>query len=528
MTNLLRVDRLKAMMLVVMVAALLSGCVSERGLLADWGLRKEPPPPNIVLILTDDQDLLLGSMEVMPQVEALLAQQGTTFTNFFVNLPLCCPARASLLRGQYPHNTGILTNLWPTGGFAKAYVTGIEQDTIATALQSAGYRTALFGKYLNGYPFKTEPTYIPPGWDEWWAPITDTAYSSYNYQVNNNGQLEEYGSAPADYITDVMTQQVLAFINETTTYSSTVPFFVAFNVYAPHSPANPAPRHSQLLPDVLVPRTPSFNEADVSDKPPFMQAAPLLNDAQIAEMDALYRRRLQSLMAVDEAVARVVQTLDDAGQLNNTYIIFASDNGFHMGQHRMISGKGMPYDEDIHVPLIIRGPDVRKNAERKDMAALVDLAPTIAELTGAQMTNTSDGRSLAPLLGTRWPGVTWRQSIMLEHYTAPNQEANETLSNSLEPPDPGDLEKVTQQQNLPDYVGVRTERYKYIQRIGTARELYDMVNDPYELENQWANAAPQFQEELAAFMDAYRSCVGEACRAIEASNPPRYQLNTER
>ena len=186
----------KTILVVLTVSLLLSGCVSDRGLLADLGLQKSSHAPNIVLILTDDQDLLLDSMDAMPQVDALLAKRGTTFSNFFVNLPLCCPARTTLLRGQYPHNHGVLTNLWPTGGFAKAYVDGIEQATIATTLQRRGYRTALVGKYLNGYPFKTDPMYIPPGWDEWWAPITDTAYGSYGYQVNHNGLLEEYGFAP--------------------------------------------------------------------------------------------------------------------------------------------------------------------------------------------------------------------------------------------------------------------------------------------------------------------------------------------
>ena len=200
----------------LVVSLVLSGCVSDRGLLADLGLQKSSHAPNIVLILTDDQDLLLDSMEAMPQVNALLAKRGTTFSNFFVNLPLCCPACATLLRGQFPHNHGVMTNLWPTGGFAKAYVDGVEQATFATALQGAGYRTALVGKYLNGYPFKTEPTYIPPGWDEWWAPITDTAYGSYGYQVNHNGQIEEYGFGPEDYITDVMAQRAVAFITNTT------------------------------------------------------------------------------------------------------------------------------------------------------------------------------------------------------------------------------------------------------------------------------------------------------------------------
>jgi arylsulfatase A-like enzyme len=507
------------------LSLLVSGCVSDRGLLADLGLRKDRQPPNIVMVMTDDQDLLLDSMEYMPQVDALLARRGTTFSNFFANLPLCCPARAMVLSGEYSHNNGIMTNLWPTGGFAKAYATGFEQDTFATALQEAGYRTALLGKYLNGYPLKSEPTYIPPGWDYWWAPITDSAYASYDYQVNHNGQIEEYGSSPEDYITDVMLERAVAFISETTTLSSPQPFFLALNVYAPHSPARPAPRHSGLFPDVEAPRTPSFDEEDVSDKPPFMQAAPPLTAEQIEQMDALYRARLQSLQAVDEAVAALVQTLEDTGQMDNTYIVFFSDNGFHMGQHRMVSGKGMPYEEDIRVPLIIRGPGVRKNAVRDELASIIDLAPTFAEIAGTQMSNLVDGRSLLPLLGIRWPGATWRQSLLLEHYTAPDPRENELLSESLEPLDPGDLQREELKQTLPDYTGLRTATYSYIQRIGTARELYDIVNDPYQLENQWQDADPQFQEELRAFLEAYQQCAGATCREIETLPPPEYRLN---
>lgn len=511
--------------LTLALSLLVSGCVSDRGLLADLGQRKESQPANIVMILTDDQDLLLDSMQAMPQVEALLAQRGTTFSNFFIGLPLCCPARATLLTGQYSHNNGILTNLWPTGGFAKAYATGVEQATIATALQDTGYRTALIGKYLNGYPFKSDPTYIPPGWDEWWAPITDTAYGSYGYEVNHNGQIEKYGYEPEDYITDVMAQRAIAFISQTTTLSPTAPFFLAFNVYAPHNPAEPAPRHRGLFADATVPRTPAFNEEDVSDKPPFMQSAPTLTPEQIEQMDAQYRRRLQTLVAVDEAVAQLVQTLEQTGQLDNTYIVFLSDNGYHMGQHRLAPGKGMPYEEDIRAPLIIRGPGVRKDAVRKDLTALIDLAPTFAEIAGAQMLVQSDGRSLLPLLGRRWPGQTWRKSLLLEHYAAPNQEQNETLSEALEPPDPGDVQQEALEQPPTDYVGLRTAKYKYIQRIGAARELYDMVKDPYELDNQWQNADPQFQEELRVFMESYRTCAAETCRDIDALQPPVYRLN---
>jgi arylsulfatase A-like enzyme len=302
---------------------------------------------------------------------------------------------------------------------------------------------------------------------------------------------------------------------------------VSFNVYAPHSPAKPAPRHEGLFPDARVPQTPSFNEADISDKPPFMQSVPELTPEDVKNMDAQYRRRLQSLAAVDEAVAHLVETLKETGQLNNTYIVFASDNGYHMGQHRLMPGKGMPYEEDIKVPLIVRGPGVRKNAVREDLAAFIDLAPTFAEIAGTQLSIPSDGRSLLPLLTSRQPVDSWRKSVFLEHYSPPSKEENETLSNALEPPDPGEIQQAALAMPAPDYIGIRTPEYKYIQRIGTARELYDLTKDPYELENRWQDADEQFKQELAAFMEAYRTCAGATCRDVDALEPPLYRLNDD-
>jgi arylsulfatase A-like enzyme len=193
----------------------------------------------------------------------------------------------------------------------------------------------------------------------------------------------------------------------------------------------------------------------------------------------------------------------------------------------MVSGKGMPYEEDIRVPLIIRGPGVRKNAVRDELASIIDLAPTFAEIAGTQMSNLVDGRSLLPLLGIRWPGTAWRQSLLLEHYAAPSAQENELLSASLEPPDPGDLQREDLKQILPDYTGLRTARYAYIQRIGAARELYDIMNDPHQLENQWQNADPQFQEELRVFLESFRPCAGAACREVETLPPPVYRLNAQ-
>lgn len=475
--------------------------------------------PNVVLVMADDLDLLLGSLEAMPRLQALLVDQGMAFTNAFVPLPLCCPARASLWRGQYPHNHGVRTNLPPTGGFATALANGMEQATLATALQAAGYRTALLGKYLNGYPLPDNPTYIPPGWDRWFVPVTNSAYASYDYTVNDDGVLRSYGSAPQDYITDVLAAQAVAFVRESARLSPRQPFFLALMFYAPHTPAVPAPRHAGLFPAAQVPRTAAFNEADVSDKLPFMQALPLLTPAEIEEMDALYRQRLRSLQAVDEAIGQLVEALAATGQLAQTYIFFTSDNGYHMGQHRLSSGKGMPYEEDLRVPLVVRGPGVPAGVVREEMVSLIDLAPTVAALAGASLTASYDGRSLLPLLHSTQPMAKWRQAIFVEHFRPP--ESTAFLSGGpLEPPDPMDRQMAAAQDASPDWVVLRTATYKVIERNGVVREVYDLASDPHELRNLAALVPPPLVAELREWLAAFKSCRGWTCRSVEMWQAP--------
>ncbi|HKF44346.1 MAG TPA: sulfatase, partial [Thermoanaerobaculia bacterium] len=299
--------------------------------------------PNIILVLTDDQDVQLASGDYMPRVRKRLAERGVSFTSYFVPLSLCCPSRTTLLRGQYPHNTGVLTNSLPNGGFEKAYASGVESATIATLLHDAGYRTALLGKYLNGYPETASPNYIPPGWDEWYSPSSGNPYTEYNYTLNENGKLVPYGETAADYLTDVMRSRAVDFIQRSAA-SPTQPLFVYFATYAPHEPFTPAPRHAGMFSDAIAPRPPSFNETDVSGKPEYIRRRPPLSDAQISSIDRDYRNRVRSLQAVDEAVSDILDALAAAGRLSNTYVFFTSDNGFHMGEHRLMPGKYTPYE----------------------------------------------------------------------------------------------------------------------------------------------------------------------------------------
>ncbi len=502
----------------------------------------EPSPPavrttapNIVVIMTDDQDGQPDMMAAMPNLQALIADQGMTFDHFFAPVPLCCPARAILLLGQYAHNSQMLHNLMPIGGFQRFLELGLEDTTIATALDGAGYRTVLIGKYLNGYPLVNNPTHIPPGWDEWYAAITDSAYSSFGYDMNENGVVVSYGNAPEDHISDVITAKAIDFITRTVALSPTTPFFVQLNYLAPHSPAAPAPRHLQWFPNAQTPRPPSFNESDMADKPSFMQALPLISPSTIAGMDTFRRKQLQSIQAVDEGIAAVVQTLQDLGRLDNTYILFLSDNGLHAGQHRFPTGKGTPFEEDIKVPLLVRGPGVPAGVVRSELTSMVDIVPTLAQLSGGAMAIPVDGRSLVPLLHSTAPPVIWRKVVLLEHWPQPSAFVTDPHP-MAEPPDPGDwfLHALLYDQpgasrapttvDTPDWTVLRTAEYKYVRRVGNARELYDIDQDRYELYSQHADAATAFVNQLNARIDALFACAGATCRSLEELDPPAYSL----
>ena len=443
--------------------------------------------PNIIFIIADDLNTEL--MSHLPRLQSLLGDRGVTFANHFVSLALCCPSRASILRGQYAHNTEIFTNEPPGGGFVKFRDLGREESTIATWLRDAGYRTVLMGKYLNGYP---RTTYVPPGWDEWYGVAGGINF--FNYALNENGALVTYGNEPEAYLTDVLTEKAADFVLRTVTTGQ--PFFMYIAPYAPHKPATPAPRHEEAFFGVEAPRTPSFNEQDVSDKPIWVRHTRLRTQAQIAELDALYRKRLQSMLAVEDLVQRLIETLRAVRQLSNTYIVFTSDNGFHLGQHRLRAGKGSAYEEDIRVPLIVRGPRVPAGRMIEHLAVNIDLAPTFAELGGAETPGFVDGRSLVPLLRRNPASAeSWRQGFLLE--------AHVTTGNRV-------------------FQGVRANGLSYVEYLNTGeRELYDLTIDPDQLQSVHDTIDPAFLDGLAAWVAALRECRGESCRSAEDSPPDR-------
>ena len=401
--------------------------------------------PNFIIVVTDDQRA--DDLVAMPTVAAMLPTS-VRFTNTFVTTPICAPSRASLLTGRYAHDHGVRT-------LDGSRLVGEDSETLATSLQKERYRTAMVGKYLNGYLGQGPPYrstwYVPPGWDVWRA-LRGEAYYDYTI-VDEHGRETAHGSAPADYSTDVLRELALSFIRES--LAAGTPFLLYFAPYAPHMAwpllvAIPAPRHTGLLFDTPPLRPPSFMEADVSDKP--MQNYPWWLTPDFIDQNRI--TRLESILAVDEALAAFLSTIAATGADRQTVIVFTSDNGFLLGEHRLF-GKQAPYEEAHRVPLVIRDPLHVVSARTDDHLVLgEDIAPTLADLAHAAMSRV-DGRSLEPLLRQR--RVPWRTVLPLELWSVPD----------------GSMQ----------YRGVRTRRWSYTERAAGDEELYDLAQDPYQLEN---------------------------------------------
>jgi N-acetylglucosamine-6-sulfatase len=454
--------------------------------------------PNFVFILADD--MRRDDLAYMPKTLSLLEREGMSFSNAYVSNPLCCPARATIMRGQYAHNTGVWDNINGADGGWQGYKSNNgnnEKDNLATRLHNdAGYRTALIGKYLNGY---TNTTYKPPGWDKWFA-TSSLTHDYFNYDVNDNGTIRHFGTTDSAYLTDVLRRQTQSFID--TSVAKSKPFFAYVTPIAPHVPANPAPRDLHTYDGEKGPQLDSFDEAEVKDKPPWIQSLPSLSSAQIAAIDKRHEDRVETLQALDDLVEGVVNKLQSSGQLSNTYIVFTSDNGYHHGEHRIPKSKGRPYEEDIHMPLLIRGPGVAAGSSTDNLVLNTDYFPTFTELAGISTPSYVDGRSLRPVLtGT---ATNWRSAILLE--AQPTQHAGET----------------------PAYSGILTDSgSKYIEYEGGVREFYNLgadpcgeptnnlEADPCELTNTYNSATPP--DALVTRLQALKSCshVGLTCRLAE-------------
>jgi N-acetylglucosamine-6-sulfatase len=435
--------------------------------------------PNIVFILADD--MRKDDLKYMPKTRSVLRDKGMSFSNAFVSNALCCPTRATIMRGQYAHNTEVWTNKGSSGGWQAYRNEGNEKDNVATRLDAAGYRTGLFGKYLNEYPGATDE---PRGWDRWFAHTGGANY--YDYKINDDGRIIHYGSTSADYETDVIADHAMNFIGASA--MARVPFFAFVAPKAPHGPYTPARRDKHAFDGIRAPRPPSFNERNVSDKPPWIRKLSRLSDARKAKIDKRAEKRAETLQALDDLVAGVVGKLREKRVLGNTYIFFTSDNGYHLGEHRIHAGKGRPYEESVRVPLVVRGPGVAAGRQAQEKLVLnTDYLPTFTDLASTQTPGYVDGRSLGPVV-FKGNAAAWRSAVLLEAHDAP--------------------------RNTPPYSGIRTSSgRKYVKYAGGKKELYYLDRDPYELHNSYDPNSPPAT--LATRLQALKSCAGVGCRIVE-------------
>ncbi len=437
--------------------------------------------PNIVFILTDD--LSWNLVQYLPHV-LKMQQEGVTFANYFVTDSLCCPSRSSIFTGRYPHDTGVFRNVGEDGGYLVFRDRGNEQATFATALLAAGYRTAMLGKYLNGYlPAKHPPA---PGWTFW--AVAGAAYREFNYALNEDGKLVHYGTQPSDYLTDVASGIASGFIRK----AAASPFLIEIATFAPHAPYTPAPRDAAALPTLRAPRTPAFDAAPDAAAPPWLGKLPPLSANDMASIDADFRKRAQSVLAVDAMIGALQAAVAAIGAEKNTYFVFSSDNGLHMGEHRLMPGKMTPYDIDIHVPLIVTGPGVPAGRIVEEIVENVDLCPTFTELAGATVPSAVDGTSLVPLLHGQ-AVAEWRSVALIEH-RGPHREPND-------PDAPG-----ARSGNPTTYDAIRGRTSLYVEYNDGKVEYHDLAADPSELRNTAAALSPAEKASLHATLEATKNC----------------------
>jgi len=422
--------------------------------------RLDDPRPNIIFILTDDQPF--HTVQYMPTVRDVLIKQGVNFENGFVTTPLCCPSRVSILTGEYVHNHKVYTDRMPLGGAQKFNDT----SSYAVWLKDAGYRTAYLGKYLNDYDALQPYGVVAKGWGDWGVFLSknlnaddDTGNAQFysNYSLSENGNVVKYIGNKSIFSADLITRKAVDYISE----KRDEPFMLTMAYYNPHSPYFWADRDdNQFRANSALQaapyRSPNFMEKDVSDKPKYLQD---LNPISVEKIDITYKQILRSLLSVDDGVASVLAALDKTGLSKKTIIVYLTDNGMTVGDHRLGITKNCAYEACIRTPFIVYAPAMFPARTDTHIVANIDLAPTFAELAGAKIPNAVNGMSLVPLL--KDSNATWRDSILLEHW--PTEEGVGS--------------------KIPEFYAVRNADWKYVEYSTGEKELYDLKNDPYELEN---------------------------------------------
>jgi N-acetylglucosamine-6-sulfatase len=486
--------------------------------------------PNIIMFTTDDQTV--RDLIAMPKTQALIGSAGANFPHAYVSMPLCCPSRVTVQTGQYAHNHGVMGNTPPQGGYDRFN----DQNDLPVWLQSAGYRTIHIGKMPNGFGTETHETYVPPGWGpfnngngrgEFYAFIKP-ASAYFGFSIDENGVLKQYDAD--DYQTDVYADIAVDRIDRHFAAHAADPLYMQVQFFAPHDPADPAPRHAGAFATTPLPIDASFNEKDVRDKPGWIRAIRRFGGGLISKILSRYQRRLETLLAVDDAIQKIINQLSAEGQLANTYLIFTSDNGFMQGQNRLHQGKFAPYEPSIKVPLLIRGPGIPPGGQPRALVWNGDITATILNIANATAGLPQDGRSLLPY--ARDPNLRSTRPILIE--TGPPGATNEPgtpvsaasgnrvrFSKYVKNLDQDRTAQIARAIVAPRYRAIRTGRYLLVKYADSSRELYDLKNDPLQLKSSYKDSRYfPVRKYLLKQLKALVLCKGADC-SRDIAKPPK-------
>lgn len=472
------------------------------------------PKPNIVEIMVDDLDK--KPMRYMTIINKQLRDKGVTLTNFQVEQSLCCPSRAVSLTGKYAHNNGVIGNEYPGGGYV-AFHRKDENKALPIWLQNAGYTTSFLGKYFNEYPRPpynssagVSDRFVPPGWNKWMSPVEGDPYRGSNYKLNVNGKVD--ATYRHRFFGDTLSDMAVSTIKS---MSKNKPYFMTIRPFTPHHPYTFPQRMAGKYTSVKYPHTPNFNERDMSDKTGHHS---LYGPKKIKEFNHIYRNRIRGMKVVDNMVGRIINTLKDRGDLSSTYIIFTSDNGYQLGEHRQET-KYKQYRESLEVPFIIRGPGIPQGVSMNTLTGNIDLAPTYVDMAHANKRSDIDGESMLPLLTgaiKNWP----RHYMLFGRGKVPIGVSG-SRSGMEEPQEMTITARDAWNNN---FVGdISSDGLKYLKyRYGDRYELYNLNNDPYELHNLFGKTGDEELQTMPAdlrrkvrgmrkALALLRVCAGENC-----------------
>lgn len=474
-------------------------------------------PSNIILVLVDDQDVQIGGMTPMKKAKAYIGDEGATFVNSFTVTPLCCPSRSSILTGRYPHNHEVRNNSLNGNCSSLQWQKGPEAEAFPTYLNKLKYQTFFSGKYLNQYGSKAAGSvgHIPPGWDQWHALVGNSQY--YNYTLSVNGKEEKHSdSYEDDYLTDLILNRSLHFLDDR---SPQHPFFLMLSPPACHSPWTAAPQYQKEFKDVQAPRDGSFNKPG-KDKHWLLRQPPNpMPNSSITFLDNAYRKRWQTLLSVDDMVEKLVKKLDSIKELNNTYIFYTSDNGYHTGQFSLPIDKRQLYEFDIRIPLMVRGPGIKAKQMLQAPVLNIDLAPTILDIAGVNLSSVNvDGQSFLAQMAPSLRNGTARPYFLVE-YTGEGQPTSDPTCPKLGPgvsqcfPD-----CVCEDAYNNTYACVRTldskmnMQYCEFADSESFVEVYNLTSDPHQLENIVKKVDPSILQIMNQRLIKLQSCVSDSCR----------------